>query len=107
VSRDVSGEVEAVVVLADVRAKDAARRSGKVLNDWISGVIIDALRAQPDRPSTAGGERDQLREALRLAECGADKAGCDGWQAQEMCRQIVPLLTKALAALSDSGRAGE
>ncbi len=53
------------------------------------------------------GERAKVREALEVAlsqaKRGADKAGCDGWRAQEMCRQIVPLIEKSLAALSDGG----
>ena len=37
-----------------------------------------------------------LAVALDQANRGADKAGCDGWRAQEMCRQIALLLTEAL-----------
>lgn len=37
-----------------------------------------------------------MKLALELAREGADKAGCDGWRAQEKCRQIIPLLEDAL-----------
>lgn len=40
-------------------------------------------------------EPDALRLVRELATKGADKAGCDGWRAQEMCRQIVQLLERA------------
>lgn len=42
---------------------------------------------------------EALTVARSQAERGADKAGCDGWRSQEMCRQIVPLIDQALAAL--------
>lgn len=47
-------------------------------------------------PETVGmlkaGDVEALEVALSQAKRGADKAGCDGWRAQEMCRQIVQLL---------------
>lgn len=41
---------------------------------------------------------ETLRVALDQAKRGADKAGCDGWRSQEMCRQIVQLLEPLTAA---------
>ena len=52
--------------------------------------VIEALRTHPPQPDALPGD---LREALRLAQEGADKAGCDGWRAQEKCRQIAHILS--------------
>ena len=38
---------------------------------------------------------DAMKLVLELAKAGADKAGCDGWRAQQKCRQIVELLERA------------
>jgi len=49
---------------------------------------------------------EPLKAALDQEKRGADKAGCDGWRAQEMCRQIVQLLEPLTAApVREEGRA--
>lgn len=74
--------------------------------DNLPSDLIEALESNP--PGLAGdrGNGLKLAAALRLAEHGANKAGCDGWRAQEMCRQIVPLL-QALLPPQGSGESGE
>lgn len=66
---------------------------------------IDAAIAYQPEPTMPADSRDMVivpRELLTVAhdqaKRGADKAGCDGWRAQEMCRQIGQLLDKALSA---------
>ncbi|UTC28071.1 hypothetical protein GURKE_00390 [Brevundimonas phage vB_BpoS-Gurke] len=49
-----------------------------------------------------GAAMEALLVARSQAMRGADKAGCDGWRAQEMCRQIGPLIDQALAAIQQA-----
>lgn len=47
----------------------------------------------------SGQNRDETTILIReLASRGADKAGCDGWRAQEMCRQIVQIIDRQARA---------
>lgn len=55
-------------------------------------------------------DRDKLKiatEALEVAGSeatrGAEKAGCDGWRADAMCRSIAKLTTQALARIKEVG----
>lgn len=48
--------------------------------------------ARQSAESALARAREKTTLAHTLAERGADKAGCDGWRAQEMCRQIADLL---------------
>jgi NTP pyrophosphatase (non-canonical NTP hydrolase) len=79
--------------------------------DVCGGLPDSAVRSIPE--STTHPAPDALRvavEALAVAksqaERGADKAGCDGWRSQEMCRQVVPLIDQALAALQAEQKGG-
>ena len=47
--------------------------------------------------------RDLLTAAHDRAKRGADKAGCDGWRAKELCRQIEQLLDKDLTGSKEHG----
>lgn len=53
--------------------------------------VLDCPLINAEPQPLQGGE--VTRSILDLATKGADKAGCDGWRAQEMCRQIVALLS--------------
>lgn len=59
------------------------------------------IRAMLQTSPVGAGDRscENLEVALQLAVRGRDQEGCDSWRAQEMCRQIVPLLQ----ALSSTG----
>lgn len=59
--------------------------------------LQDAVAASP----ATHLDIEAINVALSQAKRGADKAGCDGWRAQEMCRQIVQLLEKALERCPD------
>jgi len=61
-----------------------------------------ALTAAPVREEGGAVDAEAVRVALDQARRGADKAGCDGWRAQEMCRQIAQLLEKALATREEA-----
>lgn len=94
--------VEAEKPLVDLLLEGAEDLTPYCLGDEASPMIHCALPATLNR---AAARIKALEEAQTLigdlAAKGADKAGCDGWRAQEMCRQIVQILARA--ALPDTG----
>lgn len=98
-----SGEPAPVVTWVNDASNENDRRMFVDGQQWakVSGwdkksldARCDALEAALTAAPVSAGD-DELRAKLALihdlAKRGADKAGCDGWRAQEMCRQIQTL----------------
>jgi hypothetical protein len=97
-SQDGGGAVQARNKILAVHKAFVARHGSRFIP---SSEYFDAIAEALASPAKATGWPERAMESLTVAldqaKRGADKAGCDGWRAQEMCRQIVPLIESALA----------
>jgi hypothetical protein len=84
-----------------------AVRLGEALSSYRAGLIetrevvliiletVPQMSAAPVSPPSVV-EAETLEVIRQMASRGFRQAGCDGWRAQEMCRQIEALIASSL-----------